>query len=134
VKTHDLVSIRSALPGDKPFIYKTWLRGLYYGCPFFNDIPSRIFYQSYQQILDEMFASGEVQVRVACLKDDSDVILGYCAHAPQTLHWVYVKKPWRKIGVAKLLVDFPIKTVTHQTTATRGLILKYHFKFNPFRS
>ena len=52
------------------------------------------------------------QVVVACALSDEDAILGYavydeCAH---NLYWMYVKDPYRKIGVGTSLARFATKS------------------------
>lgn len=131
----ELVAIRDFVEGDKNFIYSTWLLGLYYGCSWFTEIKKNTFMASYHQILDNLIPHS--QIKVACLKDEPDVILGYSvSHKVQldTVHWVFVKSAWRKIGIAKSLVATDNILATHMTKI--GLeILKAHpqMEFNPFK-
>jgi len=63
-----------------------------------------------------ILARPDSVLRVACLPDDSDAILGWSVISgdePHTLHYVYVRKDARKQGIARLLlagVDWPEKT------------------------
>lgn len=76
-----------------------------------------------------------VTVKVACLKEDPSIILGYVVLSPDqtTLHWVFTKKSWRNIGIAKSLVPTSIKKVTHLTKLGIDLVNKKgNIEFDPF--
>jgi GNAT superfamily N-acetyltransferase len=73
-------------------------------------------------------------VKVACLKDDEDTIVGYAlmSNDETTLDWVFVKRAWRTIGIAKSLVSSKTTTVTHLTKSGLSISKKKHLQFNPF--
>lgn len=116
-----LIEIRSYdVLEDRNFIYSTWLKGLRYKNPFLKSVKedknsndplfkyysslfSQGFYKHYQPILEELFKSPQLKVNLACLKEDPHVILGYCVYTENTLHWMFVKNAWRKLGIAKLI-------------------------------
>ena len=131
----DLIKTRGYIEAsDKNFIYKTWLRGLYYGDDWVGEIQDSIFYPNYNDVIDEIFSRPTVQINMAVLKDDEDVILGYSVSEPlnSVLHWVFVKKSWRRIGIAKMLIDFEPSIVTHLTFVGKSLKNRYNLIFNPF--
>lgn len=135
VKTAELVALREGTPGDTNFILATWLRGLYYGDTWFSEIPKHTFMTKYHQVVEGILASPSTQVRIACLKDDPEVILGYAIFGQQgVIHWVFVKKAWRGVGIATSLVPLPlVTTVTHLTKTGLGIIKKHPtIHFNPF--
>lgn len=129
----ELYAVRDYLPGDKNFIYASWLRGLYYGEPFFREIPKDVFMENYHRVLEAILAKQEITVKVACLKDDPEVILGYSVLSPGVCHWVFTKAAWRGIGIAKSLVPQGTDTVSHITKVGLGILRKHsHLRFNPF--
>jgi GNAT superfamily N-acetyltransferase len=128
----DLVSVRNVDPDDCPFIYATWLRGLRHGNDFFNDIDQTAYFEEYHKVIAGILLRPNTIISVACLKDDPGIILGYSVRSSQALHWVFVKKAWRGIGIAKSLVPSEINTVTHLTRVGRSLLKKKALKFNPF--
>lgn len=133
MQKNELVGIRDYLPGDRNFILATWLRGLYYGDSWFREIPKDIFMDNYHRALEGILASKAVSVRVACLKDDPEVILGYAIVSSGALHWLFVKSAWRGIGIAKSLVPSDTSTVTHLTKVGLGILKKHPgVIFNPF--
>lgn len=128
-------TIRDATPGDKNFIYASWLRGLYYGDSWFKEIPKSIFMEAYHAVLESILENPATQVKVACLQDDPEVILGYAVLGIEgrRVHWVFVKKAWRTIGIAKKLVPEKVDITTHLTRVGLSLMKKRpNMIFNPF--
>ena len=130
----DVLTIRPPQADDVNFIMATWLRGVYYGCKWFGQMPKDLFMQGYHSLLIRLLSTAGIQVRVACLKDDPTVIIGYSVTGGQDsqLHWVFVKTGWRKLGVARSLVPDTVKSVSH-LTKIGSAILKAHpaVVFNP---
>jgi len=128
-------TIRDATPADKNFIYASWLRGLYYGDSWFKEIPKSIFMEAYHSVLETILENPTTQVKVACLHDDPEVILGYAVLGTEgrRVHWVFVKKAWRTIGIAKKLVPEKVDVATHLTRVGMSLMKKRpNMIFNPF--
>ena len=130
----DLIAQRDYLESDKNFIFSTVLRGLYYDDSWFSEIPKNIFMENYHPIVEAMLASPRNHVRVACLKDDPEVILGYSilSRDGTRCHFVFVKAAWRKVGIAKSLIPPTVTTVSHLTALGRSLARKKNLEFNPF--
>lgn len=151
-----MYEIRDAVNSDISFIMATFLRGLYYGDSF-NDpddnpnpdhvvkclslMPKDVFMDNYKKIVQALVASPKNVVKVACLKEDPDVILGYSVLSAdhQTVHWVYVKKGpkedggWRRKGIGRSLVPNNPTSVTHLTELGRMLLPKLpKCVYNPF--
>lgn len=131
----NLVALRDITPSDRNFVFATWLRGLKYGNDFFNAIEAEVYYKVYNKYIEAVLARPQVTVKFACLRDDPEVVLGYAVYEGPVLHWVFVKKAWRSIGIAKSLVPETITTVTHLTLAGKSILHKqryYGIVFNPF--
>lgn len=125
--------IRDYKPEDKAFIMATWLRGLYYGDSWFSQIPKGIFMDNYKQILELLLARS--LVKVACDKQDPDVILGYSVLSKDfsTIHWVFVKSVMRKQGVGRSLLPQYPTYISHLTSLGKSLMTKFtDCVFNPF--
>lgn len=130
----DLIEIRGMYPDDWNFILATWLKGLRYGNDWFGMVDPSVYYEAYQKVIERILQSPGTDVRVACLKDSPDVILGYAVIRDSTLDWVFVKSRWRTIGIARSLVPENINTVSHLTEIAKSLLKKHpDIKFNPFR-
>lgn len=114
-----LISLRHMEETDHAFIYATWLRGLYYGNSFFAVTEKDEFMERYQLVITNLLFRPSVEVRVACLQEDADTILGYSVlekfSVPHgtTIHWTFVKPEWRKQGIATALIPGDAQTITH---------------------
>lgn len=120
---------------DKNFILATFLRGLYYGDSWFSSIPKQIFMANYKVVAEALLNNNRCAVKIACLKEDPDVILGYSILSAnyQVIHWVFVKNSWRQKGIAKSLLPQHPEAVTHLTKLGQKLLLKFESTvFNPF--
>jgi GNAT superfamily N-acetyltransferase len=131
---NDLITMRDRLDSDMSFIYQSWLRGLRYSNDWFNTINHDAYYANYTKIVQNLLAQKETQVRVACLIEDPDVIIGYSVTRPekQAIDWVFVKPHWRKLGIAKDLIPKGLKWSTHITLPGNALRKKLGLDFNPF--
>lgn len=131
----DLIDVRPYTLADKNFILATWLRGLYYGDTWYREIKKAVFMANYHNFLEIILNRSNTSISVACLKDEPSVILGYAVmrNDQPVLHWVFVKKPWRSIGISKLLIPASTQSVSHLTKTGLG-ILRNHpsVDFNPF--
>lgn len=129
-----LYLIRDYIPGDKNFILSTFLRGMYYGDSWFSLIPKKIFMDNYKKVAETLINNSII--KIACLSDDKDVILGYSILSKDYLgiHFCYVKSAWRRKGIGKsLLPKFPIY-ISHFTKLGLSLRNKYpNTVFNPFK-
>src|ERR1700679_142902 len=101
-----LYDIRDYKESDKNFILATFLRGLYYGDSWFSMVDKDAFMEYYGKIANMILVHPKVSIKVACLKEDSEVILGYAILSKDNtaVHWAYVKSPWRNKGIAKSLL------------------------------
>jgi GNAT superfamily N-acetyltransferase len=132
-KIDNLYTIRDYVEADRNFILATFLRGLYYGNEFYNMIPKQAFMDNYKQV-GEVLLSRAV-VKIACLTEDPDVILGYSivSQDHKNIHWCFVKAAWRKQGIGKSLLPQSPENFTHFTSLGLSLIKKYNnLTFNPF--
>lgn len=121
------------LDTDKAFVLSTWLRGAYYGDSWFSLIPKDRFMQAYEPFLQKLLDTPGVDVTVACLAEDPDVLIGYVVHTNTVVHWMFVKKSWRKIGVAKSLLPPRVSCVSHLTSLGKKLLPKLPGAvFDPF--
>lgn len=123
------ITIRPGVAEDGAFLFATWLRGLYHGNDWFGLIDKDAYFAYYHIVISKILDKSEVLV--ACLADEPDVVLGYAVYRDHVLHWVHVKKAWRKMGIAKMLVPKDVTTCTHLTKVGKSLKPK-EWTFNPF--
>lgn len=131
-----LYTTRDYLESDKNFIFASWLRGLYYGNGYFREMPKDLFMSNYHDFLEKVLAMDGIRIKVACLKEDPEVILGYAVLNQENtvLNWVFVKSAWRGIGVGRSLTPSTLQSVSHLTkTGTSILRTLPGVVFNPFK-
>lgn len=130
---YDLVAFRAGNMDDASFIFSTWLKGLRFGNDWYGLIESKAYFAAQHKVIEAILSKPNVTVKVACLKDDPGVILGYAVFAGPRLDWVHVKKSWRKIGLMKDLVPQNITSVSHVTDIGRSILKRHNgVTFNPF--
>lgn len=133
---NELITVRDYLPEDKAFVLSTWLRGFYGGERWIQEIEKKDFMSAYNSLINTAIQNKRFKFKIACLKDDNNVILGYVvmSHDETVVHWSFTKAAWRRIGIAKKLIPANIVAVTHLTTLGRSLLRSKlpNVKFNPF--
>ena len=127
----DTWTIRGPNDGDVSFVYATWLRGLYYGNDFIKLIDKDTFMDNYHKVITQILRRPTIEIKVVCLNEDHDVILGYSICEKDTVHWVFTKPVWRAIGIARSILPAEIKTISHYTNLGRKLKGPTTI-FNPF--
>ena len=131
----ELYDIRDANNSDKNFILATFLRGVYYGDSWFSMIPKDIFMNKYKVLAAKLVNDPKMVIKIACLPEDPDVILGYSIMSPdyQAVVWCFVKTAWRRKGIARSLLPQHPVAVTHLTALGKSLLNKFpNAVFNPF--
>lgn len=127
------IIIRERRDEDQAFVYATFLRGLYYGSSWYGTINKKSFMDNYPAVLDKILEKDNTQLKIACLSQDENVILGYCIVEGPVLHWIAVKEAWRGQGIAKkLLAGSEITHVTHLTKVGSLISKQKGWIHNPF--
>jgi len=106
------VTLRPACDADRGFILNSWVRSYakraVAGIPQSRIGPPRTdpdVYMDGQNRVSEVIL-GRSTATVACSCDDDDQIFGYIVYElPDTLHYIYVKVPFRRLGIGRLLVS-----------------------------
>lgn len=136
MKKSDLITLRDwDKAQDHNFVLATWLKGLFFGSRYFSLIDRKSFFENYHRAVEFILSHPGVRVRVAVLKDDPSVIIGYSVTSQNDtiLHWVHCKGAWRRIGIAKSLVPTTVQTVTHLTDVGISVLRKHRgIRFDPF--
>lgn len=130
-----MYTTRPGAPTDLNFIFASWMKGLRYGNADLEKIPPQIYDKKQRLVIAELL--GRATVLVYCLTEDQDVILGYIVYEgepnAETLHWVFVKKDWRRQGIAHHLI--PPHAATYTQITKNGLeFLQKHYPqmhYNP---
>jgi hypothetical protein len=101
-------------------------------------MPNDFYYPEYKERLMHMLKTGDVLI--ICSEQDEDQIVGYRITGKilswSILHYVYIKYPFRKMGLAKqLLADLELGShvtiCTHLPKLWAILSTKYKLAFDP---
>jgi predicted GNAT family acetyltransferase len=130
----DLITTREFVKDDEALIYATWLRGLYHSNTWYNLIEKNVFMENYHRVIEHILYNENTKITISCLKDSPSTILGYSVTTKDdlTIHFIFVKTAWRKIGIAKDLITNKLQNATHFTKVGLVLINKLGLRFNPF--
>jgi ribosomal protein S18 acetylase RimI-like enzyme len=133
-----LIEIRPATERDLPFIFSSWLRSYRNESKFARNISSSVFYEWHHKVIERFFERDRVAL-IAHAPGEPEVILGYlCAESSgNIIQYIYVKKAFRKMGIAKKLYEHAkIKDgceFTHWTTDVNWIMKKTDLLiYNPY--
>lgn len=139
---------------DHAFVYNSFLKS-YRDSPMVRGVPNTIYFAKQHDLIELILTSPTSQAVVACNPTDPTQIYGYllgqafpAIHEGSQaiaigLHWVYVKQPFRNLGIAKTLYEkfmtlpgeVPTSAVyfTHRVKTTERLLQSLpHLIFNPY--
>jgi hypothetical protein len=122
----DLITIRNYIPEfDKNFIFSTWKKSIYFGNKYLRDIPEDHFFEKFELLIKSILDKPEMTIKVACLKEDISVILGYSVYESELFHFIFIKLMWRGLGISKLLLPESIQAVTQMNHCGETLKQKH---------
>lgn len=125
------IKIRQGELADVSLIYASWIRPLYYdglGC---NYVDQNDFMAYQKRRITFILSRPSTNVLVACLSDTPDVIVGYSVIEWRKLWWIYVKKAWRDMGIAKKLIPGHVNSCGYLTAKAKDMIPK-DWKVSPY--
>lgn len=135
-------SMRETTAEDLPFIFNSWLKSFR-----FNEDASRmsngVYFGYFKELVTGLLESSSIVV--ACNPDDSTQIYGYAVYDHKedidlfVLHYIYVKYPFRNLGIGKRILETVHKELGIEpfvcTFASRvfdNLKEQYLITYNPF--
>lgn len=121
------VTLRRMTEGDRNFVLSSWLRSY---AEQQTGMTRAVFFRLYEPVVVELVSRCEVVV--AGLPDVGDAILGWLAASDSTVHYVFVKPRWRKLGVARrLLSDTDSLPLTYSHEPPRWVRVPERWRFDP---
>lgn len=135
------IETRKSQPDDSSFIIACWLNHYKNHSYFAKRIRSNIYYPWQEMIIKAILGRPNTEALVAVESSEPEVILGYMVYESQepVIHFTYVKKPFRRFGIAKLLFQRSNLTedrliFTHWTFDMDHLITKFPMlTYNPYK-
>jgi GNAT superfamily N-acetyltransferase len=125
--------IREGTEAHNDFVAKSWVETFRGGDKAHRYIEPGFFNRSIYPEIEEILLRAEV--RVAGPVDDETTVYGFAVLEPGTVHMVYVRKPWRRYGIAKALltdVDLPSSDWTTQSMDFREWI-RFRYPMRGYR-
>lgn len=132
---------------DEGFIYHSWLRSHRKASAFARDIPHSIYFSNHKRIIAKLLTTPGVGILLAANQDSPDQIFGYVVFQQNTsgistVHYIYVKAPYRKFGIGTNMIamvrdvtnhdkDLPM-LVSHATDAFAALKDRWNIVYNPY--
>jgi hypothetical protein len=115
-------------------LFSKFLTSLREGNDYFHLIDKEAYFGVYNAYFATLLDRPLSYVKLAVLTDEPDVVLGWALFEPRKLHYVYVHKVNRRIGVATELLKEPFEVCTHLTKMALEIWSDKHIetKFNPF--
>jgi hypothetical protein len=124
--------IRAATEADTHFIHSSWFSSLW--SSWAKGRISRAVYEREQpkRIKRLLYAS---EVTVAYFPEVPDEVLGWACIQGESLHFAYVKGIYRKMGIARGLVEGRAKCYTQRVEAKEGraLMSALSLEYNPYK-
>jgi hypothetical protein len=136
------IEVRPAHLGDVNFIFATLLKSYRHASNFARKISNEVFYKYHHMFIEGCLLRPGSRVMIAHPKGESEVILGYLLSEKRedgedVVHYTYVKKSFRQMGVARALWATLSKenkyTITHYTVDADWIMKKYsNLTYNPY--
>lgn len=133
------ILLRPANSEDVGFIFNAWLKN-FRNSEFANDMPNEIFFSEHHKVIERLLQQYDVVI--AANQEDPSQIYGFiCAGYTEgvfTLHYVYVKHTFRKMGIAEALLNSfnhdpdCAAIYTHKSRSAKHLAKKYNFIYHPY--
>lgn len=87
---------------DAGFVYSSWPKGAYYGAYIPITENRDKWFKNFYDYISQMIKHGSI--KMACIADDPNTIIGFIVIYNKVLQWVYVKEMFRKQKIASLLI------------------------------
>lgn len=133
------IKLRPATEADAPFIFNSWLK-CYRHSKAALQIQNEIYFQGQHRLIEGLV--HRARFIIACNPADETQIYGYsCGETIEDVtcvHFIYVKEPYRKLGLACTLlaalghVPGTPYLYTHKTHAAEKLEKKHAMVYHPF--
>lgn len=124
--------IREASQADLHFVHSSWFSSLW--SSWARGRINRKVYEWGQAARIHRLLNAS-NVTVAYLAEVPDEVLGWACIQGDALHYVYVKGSYRRMGIARGLVEGRVRWYTQRVEAKEGraLVARLDLEFNPYK-
>lgn len=133
------ILLRPANAEDVGFIFNAWLKS-FRNSEFTKELPNEIYFSEHHKVIEDLLKRYDVIV--AANQEDPTQIYGFiCAGYTDnvfTLHYVYVKHTFRRMGIGQALLNSfqhdpsYAAIYTHHGRQAKYLAKKYNFIYHPY--
>lgn len=141
--TASSIAVRALEPAEAQFVSDSWRRSYEKTArrhPLLELMPENAYRAAMRIVVARLLPRSVVLA--AYLPSVAEEVLGYIVFEARpsglVVHWLYTKQPFRRAGVAKLLLGHALGFApglavrhSHETDAGRGLALKLKSHFTP---
>lgn len=122
--------VRAGGPEDHPLVVDSWMR-----CAQISKLGIALgsqFGVEHESLISRVLAMPTA-LRVLAPADEPSAILGWACVVGVTLHYVFVKRDFRGLGLARMLLeDARIAVYTHRPVNMRDAKWAHEWIFNPY--
>lgn len=115
---------------DRPFLFSSWLKSFRDSCPY---VWNGTYYAGQHRLIESLLADEDTAVHIAAPMGDDLTIYGWVVHSrdAKTLHYVYVKEAFRRMGIGAVLARNP-QVTTHMTKYGQLALKGRPVAYNPY--
>lgn len=128
------IKIRIGLESDIDYVFSAWKKVMRAATP--RKCPNEIFFPYQQQVISNILMNPNVKTLIACNQEDEDQIYGFIVGNADILHFIYTKQIFRRLGIAKKLLDAlapkGIMQFTQYPATFEKMIHLRDFVYNPY--
>jgi GNAT superfamily N-acetyltransferase len=96
------VAFRAALPDDEAIVFNAWLMAHRKHGDWPPRLSSQRYFAEHKATVAKLIARS--RMLVACNEARPSQVLGFICWEGETLHWVFVKQPFRRNGIGRALL------------------------------
>lgn len=143
------VMFRAPTNDDVPYITRAWLKSYRSPGAMLHHVPQDVYYTQHHRIIERLWFDDNCTKLVACFPEDTTFIYGFlfaeCTNVGPVVHYVYVRRPMRGLGLASALLDAvrytpeglePRGFISHHTPAwealERGQLEPFNTVYSPY--
>jgi GNAT superfamily N-acetyltransferase len=132
------ILIREFKDEDTNFILSSWIKSAYSNVTGYREKYS-VFHKGMESIIRKKYENGSIIPYIACLDSDPDFILGFAVFGNDyTLHYVFTKEAFKRLGVSKALLNHMYKNkteivVSHWCKDIAHIKKSYKVEYNRFK-
>lgn len=119
LRAQDGIVLRPAEAGDRNYVLSSWLRS-HRSDSGQARRQGPDYWERHHRVVEALL--GRAATMVACWSDDPDVIIGWACTEDRTVHYVYVRKEFRRMGIARMLLEPMLREAGVQYTHTTNVV------------